>query len=77
MQTLGKLNFNHPKWNRKIFDFSISNKLSVIGSFQFLNFLSNSLVKNSDKDDFKYFSQEFDKSVLYLVKRNVFMVMNI
>ena len=36
--------------------FSINNKLSFIGS------------NNLNKDDFKYFSQEFDNNVIDLVK---------
>ena len=48
--------------------FTINNKLSFIDSFQFLNSSLDSLVKY----DFKYLSQEFDKSVLHLVKQKVF-----
>ena len=39
--------------------FTINNKLSFIDSFQFLSFLFHSSVKNLNKDDFKYLSQEF------------------
>ena len=49
--------------------FTINNKLSFIGSFQFLIFSLESLVKNLGKDDFKYFNQEFDNNVLDLVKQ--------
>ena len=52
--------------------FSISNKLSLIDSFQFLCSSLDSLVKNLAKDDFKYLSQEFDNKVLDLVKQKVF-----
>ena len=48
--------------------FTIKNKLSFIDSFQFLSSSLNSLVKNLGKDDFKYFSQEFNNSKLDLVK---------
>ena len=45
---------------------------SFINSFQILNSLLDSLVKNLNKDDFKYLSQEFDDNVLYLVKQKGF-----
>ena len=48
--------------------FRINNKFSFSDSFQFLISLLNSVVKNLGKDDFKYFSQEFDNNVLDLVK---------
>ena len=40
-------------------NFPINNKLTFIDSFQFLSPFLDSLVKNIDKDDFKYLSQEF------------------
>ena len=49
--------------------FSISNKLSLIDSFQFLSSSLDSLVKNLSKDDFKYLSQEADNKILDLVKQ--------
>ena len=52
--------------------FTINNKLSVIDSFQFLSSSLDSLVKNLDKDIFKYFSQELDNNVLDLVKQKRF-----
>ena len=48
--------------------FSINNKLSFIYSFQFLSSSLDGSVKNLNKDDFKYLSQEFDKNVLDLEK---------
>ena len=48
--------------------FNIYNKLIFIDSFQFFNFLSDSLVKNLGKDNFKYFNQEFDSKVLDLIR---------
>ena len=45
---------------------------SFINSFQILSSLLDSLVKNLNKDDFKYLSQEFDDNVLYLVKQKGF-----
>ena len=44
--------------------FSINNKLSFIGSFQFLSSSLESLVKNLAKDDFKYLSQELGNNAL-------------
>ena len=57
--------------------FAINHKLSFIDSFQFPSSPLDSLVKNLDKDDFKYLSQEFDKNKLDLVNQNVFILMNI
>ena len=45
-------------------NFTISNKLSFIDSFQFLSSLLDSLVKNSCEADFKYLSQEFGNNIL-------------
>ena len=47
-------------------------KLSFIYSFQFLSSSWNSLVKNLNKDYFKYLSQEFDNNALDLVKQKGF-----
>ena len=52
--------------------FTISNQLSFIDSFQFLNSSLDSLVKNLSKDDFTYWSQEFDNNILDLVKQKPF-----
>ena len=52
--------------------FTINNKFSFIGSFRFLSSSLDSLIKNLDKDDFKYLSQEFDNNVLDLVKQKGF-----
>ena len=52
--------------------FTISNKVSFIDSFQSLTFSLDSLVKNLNKDDFEYFSQELDNNVLGLVKQKGF-----
>ena len=42
--------------------FNVNSKLAF--SFQLLSFSWDSLVKNFDKDNFKYLSQEFDSEVL-------------
>ena len=52
--------------------FSINNKLTFIDNSQFLSFSLDSLVKNLNKDDFNYLSQEFDNNVLDLVKQKGF-----
>ena len=54
---------------KKIMGFTINNKLSFLDIFQFLSSLLDSFVKNLNKDDLKYSIQEFDNSVLDLVKR--------
>ena len=46
--------------------------LRFIDNFQFLSFSLDRLVKNLNKDDFKYQSQEFDYNVLDLVKQKGF-----
>ena len=53
-------------------NFTINNKVSFIDSFQFLSSFLDNLVKNLDKDDFKYLSQEFDQNKLDLLKQNEF-----
>ena len=58
-----------PNGLEKYMSFSINNKLIFFDSFQFLRFSLDSLVKNLDKNDFKYLSQEFDNNVLDLVKQ--------
>ena len=66
MQELGKFNLKInviPNGLEKYMNFTINNKLSFIDSFQFLSSSLDSLVKNFSKDDFKYFSQEFDNNV--------------
>ena len=52
-----------PNGLEKYMNFSINNKSSFINSFQFLNSLLNSLVKNLSKYDYKYLIQEFDNNV--------------
>ena len=72
MQEVGKFNL---KINdilnglEKCMSFTVSNKLSFLDSFQFLSYLLDSEVKNLSIDDFKYFSQESDNTVLDLVKK--------
>ena len=70
MQELGKLNLKInviPNELEKCMSFNINNKLSFIDSFQFLSSSLDSLVKNLNKDDFRYLKQEFDNNVLDLV----------
>ena len=49
-----------------------SNLYSFIDSFQFLSSSLDRLDKNLGKDEFKYFSQEFDNKVLDFVKQKGF-----
>ena len=53
-------------------NFTINNKLSFIDSFQFLSSSLDNLVKNLNKDYFKYLSQETDNNLLDLVKQKQF-----
>ena len=53
----------------KHMSFIINNKLTFIDSFQFVSSSLDSLVKNLNKDNFKYWSQELDDSVLDPVKQ--------
>ena len=72
MQELGKFNLKInviPNGLEKYMSFSINNKLIFFDSFQFLRFSLDSSVKNLDKSDFKYLSQEFDNNVLDLAKK--------
>ena len=51
---------------------TINNQLSVIDSFQILSTSLDSLVKNLNRDDFKYLSQEIDNNGLDLVEQKGF-----
>ena len=75
MQKLGEFDFKInviPNGLEKYMSFNGSNKLIFINSFQFLNSLLDSSVKNLDKVDFKYLSYEFHSNVLDLVKQKEF-----
>ena len=66
MQELVRFNLKKnviPNGLEKHMSFSINNKLNFIDSFQFLSSSLDSLVKNLNKDYFKYLSQEFDNNV--------------
>ena len=52
--------------------FIINKRLGLIDSFQFLSSFLDSLVKNSNRDNVKYLSQEFDKDKLDLVREKRF-----
>ena len=52
--------------------FNINKRLGLIDSFQFLSSFLDSLVKNSNRDNVKYLSQEFDKDKLDLVREKRF-----
>ena len=56
----------------KYMSVSINNNLSFIDGFQFLSSSLHSLVKNLNKDDFKYLIQEIDHKVLDLVNQKGF-----
>ena len=66
MQELVRFNLKKnviPNGLEKYMSFSINNKLNFIDSFQFLSSSLDGLVKNLNKDYFKYLSQEFDNNV--------------
>ena len=66
MQELVRFNLKKnviPNGLEKHMSFSINNKLNFIDSFQFLSSSLDGLVKNLNKDYFKYLSQEFDNNV--------------
>ena len=71
IQELGKFNLKInviPNRLEKYMSFTINNQLRFIGSFQFLRSSLDSL-GNSNKDDFKYLSQELDNNALDLVNQ--------
>ena len=75
MQELGKFNLKInviPNGLGKYMSFSINNKLRFIDSYQFLSSSLDSLVKNLNKDNFKYLSQEFENDDDDLVKQKEF-----
>ena len=75
MRELGKFNLkiNDIRNGLEIYvRFSINNKLSFIDSFQFLSCSLDNLVKNLNKDDFKYLSHKFDNNILDLLKKKGF-----
>ena len=49
--------------------FTINKNLVFIDSMQFMNFISDSLVKNLSDNDFKIFSKKFSGKFLELVKQ--------
>ena len=72
MQELDKFNVKvnvMPNGLEKYMSFTINNKLDFIDSFQFTSSFLNSLVKNLNKYNFKYLSQELDNNVLDQVKQ--------
>ena len=75
MKVLGKFSLKInviPNGLERYMTFSINNKLYFIDSLQFSSSALDSLVKNWNKDGFKYLNQEFDNNVLDLVKQKGF-----
>ena len=75
MQGLSKFNLKIniiPNGLGNYTSFRINNKLSFIDGFQFLTSSLDNLVKNLNKDDFKYLIQKFYNNVLDLVKQKGF-----
>ena len=68
-----------PNGLEKNMNFTISNKLIFINSFQLEIGISllDSLVKNLGKDDFKNLIQEFGNNVLGLIKQKDFVLISI
>ena len=75
MQKLGKFNLKInviiPNGLEEYTSFAINNKLCFIDSFQYLSSSLDCLVKNLNKDNFKYLSQEFNNNALDLVKQKM------
>ena len=72
MQELGKFNLKinvMPNKLENCMSYSINNKLGFIDSFRFLISLLDSLVKNLNKNNFKYLNEEIDNNVLDPVKQ--------
>ena len=72
MLELGKFNLKTnfiPNGLEKYMRFSINNNLGFIDRFRFLSSTLDSLIKNLNKADFKYLSQESDNSVFDLGKQ--------
>ena len=61
-----------PNGSEKYLNFTINNKLIFIHNLQFLSFFLDSLVKDLNKDGFKYLSQKFDKNELDRVNQKGF-----
>ena len=75
MQKLRKFNLEKnviPNRLKKYMSFSLNNKLSFIDCFQFLMSSLGSLVKNLDKNGFRYLNQEIENNVLDLVRQEGF-----
>ena len=75
MQKLLKFNLEKnviPSRLKTYMSFSLNNKLSFIDCFQFLMSSLGSLVKNLDKNDFRYLNQEIENHVLDLVRQEGF-----
>ena len=75
MQKQGKFNFKinvRPNGLEKYISFNINNKLIFMDTYKFLSSSLESLVKNVNKDDFKYSSHEFDSKILHLLNQKGF-----
>ena len=71
MQEVGKFNLKInviPNDLKKYMSFITKIKLNFINSFHFSSSSLENLVKNLNKNDFKYLSEEFDSNVLDIVK---------
>ena len=71
MQEVGKFNLKInviPNDLKKYMSFITKIKLNFINSFHFSFSSLENLVKNLNKNDFKYLSGEFDSNVLDIVK---------
>ena len=80
MQELGKFSLTMNvilNGLEKQMNFITNNQLSFIDNFQFLSSSLESLVKNFSKDDSKYLKEEYDNSILYLVKQKNFILMSL
>ena len=72
MQELGKFYLKVSVISNGLDKYTINNKLIFIDNFQFLSSSIASVVKNLNKDNFRYLSQKFDNNVLDVVMEKGF-----
>ena len=72
MQQLGKFSLKINIMLNGLEKYMSLGKLRLIDNFQFVRFSLDGLLRNLNKDDFKYLSQVLDNKVLDLIKQKIF-----